>query len=40
LKKGIVVCFGQLYREFPCDISTYICVISQVGSSPFFSFLS
>jgi hypothetical protein len=29
----------MLYRKFPCDISIYICIITQIGSSPlFFSF--
>jgi hypothetical protein len=39
-KKDIFVCFRELYREFPCDISMDICVITWIVSSPpFFSFL-
>jgi hypothetical protein len=30
----------SLYRGFPCDISMYICIITQIISSPpFFFFL-
>jgi hypothetical protein len=29
----------KLYREFPCDISKYICIIIRIGSSPLFFFL-
>jgi hypothetical protein len=40
LKKGIFVCIRQLYREFPNDISMYICIITWIGSSLLlFSFL-
>jgi hypothetical protein len=34
-------CLRQLYQMFHCDISTYICIITRIDSSPlFFSFRS
>jgi hypothetical protein len=36
----LFVCLRELYREFPCDMSMYICIVTQIGSCPlFFSFL-
>jgi hypothetical protein len=33
-------CLGKLHREFPCNISMYICIIIQIGlSSQFLFFL-
>jgi hypothetical protein len=30
--------FCLFNREFPCDISMYICIITRVDSSPLFFF--
>jgi hypothetical protein len=39
-KDDIFISLKYLYREFPCDISIFLCVITQTGSFPlFFSFL-
>jgi hypothetical protein len=38
LKKWYFVSLRYLHREFPCDISTYVCIITQVGSCPLFFF--
>jgi hypothetical protein len=39
-EKYIFICLRWLYREFHCDISMYICIITWIGSSPlFFPFL-
>jgi hypothetical protein len=37
-KKEIFVCIRKLYREFNCDISMYICIITWIGSSYFSPF--
>jgi hypothetical protein len=36
-KKDIFFLSKIATREFPCDISMYICIIAQIGSSPHFS---
>jgi hypothetical protein len=37
-QNDIFVCSKELYREFPCDISMYICIITQTGSFPLSPF--
>jgi hypothetical protein len=37
-KNDIFICLRQLYREFPCDISMYICITTQIGSPTLFFF--
>jgi hypothetical protein len=31
LKKKNDVCLRKLHREFPCDISMYVCIITRIG---------
>jgi hypothetical protein len=39
-KKWHFICLRYLYSEFHCDIAMYICITTQIGSSPvFFSFV-
>jgi hypothetical protein len=33
IKKDIFVCLWELYREFHCDISMYMCIITRIRSS-------
>jgi hypothetical protein len=35
-KNDIFVCLRQLHREYPCDISVYVCIIKWIGSSSLF----
>jgi hypothetical protein len=38
-KKNVTfVCVRQLYRKFPYDTFMYICIITQISSSPLFFF--
>jgi hypothetical protein len=38
-KNDIFVCLRYLYSVFHCDISVYICIITQIGSSRLFFLL-